>query len=251
MIAIEDPVWEKQSSAYGDVRRMLQDLLSAQEDRRELIADLAENISHQLSYYSATAYILPHLAALAPKLNQYEQIYLISELGPAIAAESSEPLPKGSQEYQEFHEGLAALKELTLKLVISPESQQLLHHEKELRAMFAMAAVAILGDRSHALTMWMMSGSIWEEIGAACCCGWGEECLEPSEDNDIFQPVTIDAWDGSSMEHEAVWLNGLLERIDEQDLRKVLPFLYGTIVCPDCGRTMTCWDSFKLFLENF
>jgi hypothetical protein len=37
--------------------------------------------------------------------------------------------------------------------------------------MFALGALAVVGDRKHAYDLWYLSGSTWEEGPAACECG--------------------------------------------------------------------------------
>ena len=86
MIRLDSPIWKKLSSAGNDVDRWLRELMEGKGDLRESIEVVAEDLSHQLSWYSATSYALPHLAALCPRLSKEDRVYLIAQMGAAIAA---------------------------------------------------------------------------------------------------------------------------------------------------------------------
>ena len=92
MVQLNDPVWKTLSSAGNDADKWLQVLLDGKGDTRENIEILAEDLSHQLSWYDATAYVLPHLAALCPRLSKDDKVFLIARMGAAIAAEADCPL---------------------------------------------------------------------------------------------------------------------------------------------------------------
>ena len=79
MIRLDAPIWKKLSSAGNDVDRWLRELMEGKGDLRESIEVVAEDLSHQLSWYSATAYALPHLAALCPRLSKEDRVYLIAQ----------------------------------------------------------------------------------------------------------------------------------------------------------------------------
>ena len=64
MVALNAPIWRQVSSAGNDAEKWLRRLLSGEGGFRENMEILAEDLSHQMSYYNATAYVLPHLAAL-------------------------------------------------------------------------------------------------------------------------------------------------------------------------------------------
>lgn len=68
MIELNSPVWLTLDSASGGVGNLLDKLLRKEGDFRENMEALAEELGHQLSYYSATSYALPHLAALCAGL---------------------------------------------------------------------------------------------------------------------------------------------------------------------------------------
>lgn len=64
----------------------------------------------------------------------------------------------------------------------------------------------------------------------------------------IMEPVSIDPWDGKSIEEEPVWFQGLLHRIGEEEPIRFLPFVYGTCVCHDCGKRAAYWDWLAKFI---
>lgn len=117
MIRLDAPIWKKLSSAGNDVDRWLRELMEGKGDLRESIEVVAEDLSHQLSWYSATAYALPHLAALCPRLSKEDRVYLIAQMGAAIAAEAVEPLEPDTEAYREFQEGLEGLRRETVPLL--------------------------------------------------------------------------------------------------------------------------------------
>ena len=117
MIRLDAPIWEKLSSAGNNVDRWLRELLEGKGDLRESIEVVAEDLSHQLSWYSATSYALPHLAALCPRLSKEDRVYLIAQMGAAIAAEAVEPLEPDTEAYREFQEGLEGLRRETVPLL--------------------------------------------------------------------------------------------------------------------------------------
>lgn len=250
MVSLEDPIWTELDSAGHGADKWLKQLLCGEGDFRETVENLAEELSHQLSFYSATAYALPHLAQLCPKLALEDQVFLIALLGPAIAAEASQPLEPDTEAYREFCQGLEGLRPAAERLVTSPETARLLPEDPELGQQFALAALAILGDRRHAYGLYLLSGSCWEEGPAACQCGWEEETLPLAEGPDYILPAPIGQWDGRSLEQEAVWLQGLLALAEDELILPVLPLVYGQGVCPDCGRQEPYWDWLYRFMEE-
>ena len=111
------------------------------------------------------------MAALCPRLSKEDKVFLIAQMGAAIAAEAVEPLEPDTEAYREFQEGLEGLRRETVPLLTDPEVHKPLCGEAELGTMFALGALAVVGDRKHAYDLWYLSGSTWEEGPAACECG--------------------------------------------------------------------------------
>lgn len=249
MVDLNAPIWGQVSSAGNDTDQLLRRLLAGEGDFREGMEILAENLSHQLSYYSATAYVLPHLAALCKKLSPADRHFLIALIGAAAAAEGETPLVPDTAEWREFHEGLNGLGPFVTDLIQNhPETLDAAPLEE--RQMFALGALAILGDRKHAFALYMLSGSCWEEAPAACECGWEEECVPILEPDSCIEPVEIPPWDGKSLDKEAVWVNGLLERAGDEEIKPILPLVYGAGVCPECGKREPYWTWMDRFVEE-
>ena len=242
MVNLNDPVWKTLSSAGNDADKWLQVLLDGKGDTRENIEILAEDLSHQLSWYDATAYVLPHLAAFCPRLSKEDKVFLIAQMGAAIAAEAECPLAPDTEAYHEFQEGLEGLRQETKSLAADTEVHALLGAGTETGTMFALGALAMIGDRKHAYGLWYMSGSTWEEGPAACTCGWEDECVPLAEQPDCIEPTEIGPWDGKTLDDERVWLSGLLELAGDDMIRPVLPLVYGTGICPDCGEREPYWS---------
>ncbi len=250
MVDLHAPVWQTLTSAGNDADKWLRCLMNGEGDLYETIEILAENLSHQLSYYSATAYVLPHLAALCQRLSDKEQVFLIAQIGAAIAAEADCPLSPGTEAFREFEEGLTRLRPQVRRLATAPGIADLLRKEPEIGQQFALSALAILGDRKHAFAIYLMSGSCWEEAAAACCCGWNDETCCFAEEPDFLEPVTVDDWDAASFSAEAVWFQGLLTLAGDEEISPILPYVYGSGICPECGRREPYWTWFDRFYQD-
>lgn len=250
MIMLNSPVWKRLTSAGSHADGILQDLLEGRGEFHENMENLGEDLSHQLSWYSATSYALPHLAALCPRLSKADKVYLVAQMGAAIAAESVEPLKSDTEAFHEFHEGLDGLRQETVPLLTDPEVHAALREDAELGVMFALGALAIVGDRRHAYDLWYLSYSTWEEGPGACACGWEDETISFLETPEYFEPAEIGLWDRQSLEKEAVWLNGLLSLIGDEMISPILPLVYGTGICPECGKREPYWSWMDRFAEE-
>lgn len=242
MIDLNSPLWDQADSAYSESRQLLGNLLEHRGDFRETVECLDNDLSHQLSFYNATAYALPHLADFCAKLpNLEDRAFLIAHLGAAIAAEGVEPLPRDGVLWQEFQEGLTALRTLTEDLVLNHMDvlEKLSGQDGQ---MFAVAALSILGDRRHAHHIYLYAPC--DCVPVMCSdpeCEWfcEEEDL-PSKD--LVTPADIPDWDGRSLDEEAVWFYGLLSHLDDEDFLPVVPYLYGTCKCYECDASGPLWD---------
>lgn len=252
MIQRTDARWNSVISDLNgaQVDTWLTKLLKGDGSQQEAILGLSEELGHQLSWNRMTAYVLPYLADFFPNLSKKDQIYLVAQIGAAIAAEEKCPLPLGTEAYQEFHEGLSGLQKEVKTMMVDPQVQPLLSEDTELGVMFALGALAIIGNRKHAYGFWLLSGSVWEEGMAACTCGWNEESIPFLEQPDLIEEIQIAPWDGVSFDCEVVWLNGVLELVGDNPISPILPLVYGTGVCPECGEKEPYWDWLYHFYEE-
>ena len=250
MISLNSPIWKELDSAGSDADEILCDLMEGKGDFREDMECLGYDLSHQFTYYDATAYVLPHLSVLCTKLSLEDQAFLITEIGSAIATEAVWPLKPDTEAYREFQEGLKGLRHETEKLVMNPDIVAILGNNLTQRQCFALSALAILGNRMHAYGMWLLFDRDWEDCFGACSCGWKEEVLSFYTDQDYFcmEPISIPPWDGKSIDDEPVWFQGLLRQIGDKEIIRFLPFVYGTCVCPDCGKRAAYWDWLAKFI---
>lgn len=244
MVDLNDSVWRGLDSAGGNAAEALRRVLEGGGAFRENMAILGENLSHQLTWYSATACVLPHLAALCPRLSPADRMFLIAQMGPAAAAEAEWPLSPGTDVYREFYEGINGLRPV-VKDLIQNHMDVLTAASEADRAMFALGALAFLGNRRRAYALWHLSGYCWEEGPAACSCGWECELFDLTADSEYLEAADIAPWDGKSLKDEAVWLNGLLSRLGVEEIP--LPRLYGTAACPECGKREPYWTMFDCY----
>ena len=86
MIDLNHPLWNTLSSAGPNTAELLKKLTRNEGDFYDTVDILAENLSHQLSWYDVTAYALPHLARLCRTLDVEKKLYLIANTGAAVAA---------------------------------------------------------------------------------------------------------------------------------------------------------------------
>ncbi len=234
MIDLNNPIWKTVHGASGHVDQQLRRLLVGEGDFRENMDVLAENLSHQLSWYDATSYVLPHLARLCERLSVEDKLYLIAQIGPAIAAESQVSLSPDTEAYREFQEGLAPLAQEARELV-ERHLDQIKALPKDLPLFFANSALALLWDRKHAYHLFLWAP--WDELPAMCPeCDWYEECMDLSleEEPECMTPGELD--------QEGLWLQKLLTAIGDRELLPRLPYLYGTCTCPECGASGPLWD---------
>ena len=250
MVDLNAPIWGQVDSAGNDADKWLRRLLNGEEEFREGMEVLAEDLSHQLSWYSATACVLPHLAALCKTLSPADRMFLIAQMGPAAAAEADCPLEEGTELWREFHEGVTGLRAVTVDL-LQNHMDTLEAASGEERQMFALGALSFLGDRKHAYALWLLSGYCWEDGSAACACGWSDECFHFADRQEYLKPAAIAPWDGKSLEDEAVWFSGLLSRFGEDMILPILPLVYGEGVCPECGRREPFWAWHERFYQEY
>lgn len=173
MISLNSPMWEELSTSGNNTAKLLRNLMEGTGDFCENMMFLAEDLSCQFQFYEATAYYLPYLAALCPKRSLEDKVYMITQIGLAIAAEA----------YQEFEEGLCGLRCETIKVITDPTITAILGNDFCQDQEFVLSVLAILGDRIHAYGMYPMFGAMNKEGFAVCSCGF--ETTELSFENDL------------------------------------------------------------------
>lgn len=241
MIDLDSAAWKNVDSAYSEIEGLLKDLLAHKGELRETLEHIDGDLSHQLSFYTATAYALPHLAAFCKTLPQPEdRAFLLSHLGAAISAEAIEPLPRDGELWREFEEGLSALRSLTEELILE-HMDALEDLSGEDSQMFALSALAILGDRKHAYYMYLYAPC---EVVPVLCpdCGWDCEEVDLGPGAPLVTPTEIQPWDGRSLDVEPVWFYGLLSHLDDEDFLPAVPYLYGTCKCYECNASGPLWE---------
>lgn len=249
MVDLDAPVWKTLQSAAYDFDPWFRKLLRGEVPFRDSGPNLFECLCHQLSWYNITPYVLPHLAALCRRCGTEDQIILIGQLGAVIATETVASLEPDSEPWREFHEGLDAFRSLTRDLILN-HMDVLRSVTYESRQMFALGALAVLGDRRHAYDLFLLSGYCWEEGQAACECGWYDDFLPLAEEPDCLKPAVFARWDKHSLDNEGVWFSGLLTCLGDEEILPVLPLIYGTGVCPKCGKQEPYWNWLDRYMEE-
>ena len=152
MISLDSPIWKELDSAGSDTDEILRDLMEGKEDFRENMESLSWDLSHQVCYYDATAYVLPHLAVLCTKLSLEDKAFLITEIDLAIAAEGVWPLKPDTEAFREFQEGLRGLRRETEKLVTNPNIAAVLRNNPTQRVLCPFCAC----------NLWKPDACIWD-----------------------------------------------------------------------------------------
>lgn len=251
MVKLNAPIWQTLGFTGSVAQKCLKDLIEENGDIQENIEILADNLSHQLSWYETTAYVLPHLANLFPKLSSKDKVFMIAQMGAAIATEATEPLLADTEAYHEFQEGIEGLRKEVTPFITDNMVHALLAEDDEIVDMFCLGVLAIIGDRKHAYNFWWLSGWGLMDSCAACECGWNYEAIPFEEQLTNFEKIEIDVWDKKSLDNEVVWLNGLLEVAGDNTIRQILPLVYGMGKCPVCGNREPYWDWLERFIEEY
>jgi len=254
----DSAVWDVlRKASTMDLKTMLQDAVNNRE--WEDIDIIFQNITHQMTFYSAIYVVFPHMVRLLEQVLDEGDVehahLLIFNLGICLATDIPEnhfekvdsPL---LDDYNAAAQKLAGLTKHYLNTYLN-EIQEM---DEEQRSMLFVATLAILGEREAvcAALNQLASGEL-DEVSMVCGgdCEYYEECYEPDEEQEdgIIPVVEYESgkWDGKSYEDAFLWTSAIADMLGLENQLEVLRYLYGTFTCPECGKTKRVID----FMVNY
>lgn len=251
---LDSVLWADYRGAYGELCELVRNFSSCEDKtgKEEILDELSESLSHQLSFYMGTYLTVPYLIQ---ELLDTEcvswQIKLISEIGIILATDcecagrNTDALPEVVVAYQ------AALSELSdyVKTFIVENVDEIKNIQGFDKEKFAVAVFSILGDKD--LTFAMINCS-FEYCLAMCtsCEEYNEDIEEFSEEScDCIEPATIpDTLSGEyDFSNPYSWFCRFLTMIGMDDKIEIMSYYYGVYVCPSCSAR----DSVVSVIKNY
>lgn len=271
LIELNSKLWETFRGAYGNVSKEVAILLGelniepqeklcrldTEEKENYYIAfdNLCENLSHQMSFYSATYLALPYLVKILERDSRFRTfertLTMLSKIGLCLATDIPcnyrEQLAEG-EILISYEASILKLQELT-KQFIKQYREKIKKLDFNERTMLITAILAILGDREVAFILTM---SCWDECYMLCeRCEYCEEELILSDDEakEAITPAEsmIGKWDGSSYEDTYLWLSNTINMFGAKEELEILSYYYGTYTCPECGNKKKVIDFMKQY----
>ena len=249
----DSTVWDVvQAASPMDLKVKLQKAITDRE--WENIDIIFQNITHQMTFYSAIYVVFPHMVRLLEQVMEEEDVehahLLIFNLGLCLATDIPENHP-GKEDSPLLADYNAAARKLAglTKRYLNTYIDEIQEMDEEQRSMLFVATLAILGEREtvYVALDQLASGEI-EEISMVCGgdCEFYEECYEPCEgqEDGIVLPAEYESgqWDGKSYEDTFLWTSAIADMLGMENQLEVLRYLYGTFTCPECGKTKRVID---------
>ena len=249
----DSTVWDVvQTASQMDLRTKIQE--AVQNRDWEGIDIIFQNITHQMTFYSATYVVLPHMVRLLEQVLEEKDVehahLLIFNLGICLATDiegnhfeqTDSPL---LEDYNAAAQKLAGLTKQYLNTYID----EIREMDEEQRSMLFVAVLAILGEREAVyVALEQVASGALEEINMVCGgdCEYYEECYEPYEqqENGIVLSAEYESgkWDGKSYHDAFLWTSAVADMLGLENQLEVLRYLYGTFTCPECGKTKRVID---------
>lgn len=254
-------VWDiVQTASQMDLRTKLQEAI--QNRAWNELDIIFQNLSHQMSFYSATYVVLPHMVRLLEQvMSEGDAAHahtLIFNLGICLMTDIPENRfeETDSPILGDYNAAAQKLAGLT-KQYLNTYEAQLQELDEDLRSMLFVATLAILGKRETAYAAFdqLASGTI-EELSLVCGgdCEYYEECYDPQEEQDAEIVPAAEyqsgAWDGASYQDAFLWSSAVADLLGLENQLEVLRYLYGTFTCPECGKTQRVIDFMVTYLTE-
>lgn len=255
----DSTVWSvvRMASNCEDLGQRIQAALDGRD--QEEIEIIFENVTHQMSFYSATYLVLPHMVKLLEEVLEEGDtdyaFYLIFNLGICLATDTPgnrfEEID--SPVLKDYNAAARKLAGLT-KRYINTYHEEIQEMDEEQRNMLLTSVIAIFGERELASLMVNFSWDM-EEIGMACGadCEYYEDCFSPidSEDDTIISvEYESGSWDGQSFEDPFLWASAMAEMFGAEQELEVLRIVYGTFTCPECGETKKVIEFMEAYMNE-
>ena len=258
LASLDTELWKRYSSAYGDISPGISKLLDASlEDgeRREVLEEIFEAVSHQMSFYPALWLALPYLVQELDREKEFEeQVFLIGEIGCCLATDfpaNRELYPAPEKEVEEAYAGAKEMLREMVQSFFRGQLEALRRLNPSHKNFFCTGVLAILGDPEAAFAL-ISSG--WEACYLLCpSCGQVEEELELSDMNQLenIRPAPLaEDWDQTTFQDTYQWFGGLLKLLGAGEDRRRLSYYYGTYTCPECGEQGLVMDWMKGYFSE-
>ena len=289
LVDFDSNLWEEYRGAFGNVKQEIEllwrlDPILAEKERqwyvdmykepvselRVAFDNLCEQLSHQLSFYSALYLVMPYLVKIYERWEKeagfFMQGMLLSNIGIFLATDNlynhtmeqdilKERDSNFSEIFSNYQYSIEVIQEKA-KTFLFQYIDQLKQIDMEDRSMFATGIMGILGDREAAF---LLTLGAWSQCVLYCPnCG---ELDEDIELDDYFGEGTIrenlqkkikpansviGKWDGKSFDNPYLWFSNLLYLLGMKKEEKKIAYFYGTYTCPYCGETGTVMELAKL-----
>ena len=244
LLDLNDELWTSMKGAYGMVLDTFKDFQKGEKsERNEILEDLYESISHQMSFYKATYIVLPHL--IKELLNSDDvkwQITLISHIGIVVSTYNEfNNCKDGVDEsiIENFENALKDLIKFTKNFIIDKLEviKELENLDKEF---FAIAVLAIIGDAALAYALINCSFS-YALLYCRVCETENEDIEEFNEEIECIKPAdsVIGMWDKKDFSNEYIWFANYLDMLGLDEKVEITPYYYGTYTCINCGKVHT------------
>lgn len=257
----DSTVWDVvQMASQMDLKTRLQEAINHRD--WDDIDNIFQNITHQMTFYSATYVVLPHMVRLLEQVMEDDDLehahLLIYNLGICLMTDIPENRFEETDSPLLDDYNAAALKLAGLtKQYLNTYIDEIREMDEDQRSMLFVATLAILGERKmvYAAFVQLASGEL-EEISMVCGgdCEYYEECYEPYEEQEdsIVPSAKYESgtWDGKSYKDAFLWTSAVAEMLDLENQSEVLRYLYGTFTCPECGKTKRVLDFMITYLTE-
>ncbi|MCI8881633.1 MAG: hypothetical protein HFH43_01050 [Lachnospiraceae bacterium] len=281
-------LWQVFRGAYGDVREDVaflfcpKDLLPEMQKLRRLdfedkdaeqinFDNLCENLSHQLSFYSATYLVMPYFLLFYEKKRKEQdfqwQMKVLENAGSILSTD----FPENTGGTDGISADILESYQLSIELFRERAKEFLRENMETLKQQdpiellyFCTGLLALFGNAEDAFQM--LVGS-WEQAPVACLnCGYFDEEMEADgfyeemEDGGeepegsccgpvVKERVTpaasvLGQWDGEDFENTYLWFSNLAHELGMEGAWKI-PYYYGTYTCPECGSKGPLMDLVK------
>ena len=264
LVAFDSELWEVYRGAYGnvceEVRIVIGDIENIPPQSKLLRLDLEEkndyeiaydnlwaNLWHQMSFYDATYIVIPYMLEFLEKNedNFDRQLSVISNMGICLATDiPNNKYNEPDRDINDSYEECVSIIQQKTKDFIKKYFNEIKALDSELKSMFVTSVMAILGDREAAFTLFLNG---WEECYITCDkCGYDVEAdFTEREFLESSTPAPIVQWDRVNYEDTYAWYSNFLRDLATEKEAEIVPYLYGTFICPECGDKKIVLDFMK------